>query len=195
MSQFINIILNHIIFIMDFYNDYNSEEEEEEDYSDIVYEPEEPSKTRFTIALCELYNDNIHGPGPEGHYLVNCRYKKLHIDWIMETADFIQNEYDHLHNKKHNLFPNYKKIIEQSNYIKPEIVECIYLQPDGESIAIIKTFWLKIIQRTWRNILIRRKEAFNCRQTMSSIRHREMLGKWPSNCYSFGGLQCMLKKM
>jgi hypothetical protein len=180
-------------------SEYHSDEE---DYTDIVYEPDEPSKTRYTIALCELYNDNIHGTIDsynninnkiQGHYLVNCRYKHLHMDWIMETAEFVQLEYQYLHNKNHNLFPNYSQIIVNENYIKPEIVECIYIE--DHCIAIIKTFWIKIIQRTWRNILKRREEAFKYKKTLTAIRYKEMTGKWPTNCYASGGLIGMLNRV
>lgn len=174
---------------------YESEDESnydnEDSYSDIVYEPEELSTSRFCIALCDLYNDKIHGTtNIQGHYLVNCRYKMLHMDWITETTEFINNEYKLLHSYHHDLFPNYRNIVLQENYIKPEIIECI--DKEGICIAIIKTFWIKIVQRTWKNIFKRRKEAFKYRQTLSSINYYNLTGKWPANCYAYGGLRGML---
>lgn len=172
--------------ISDFDNDDN--------YSDIVYEPEEISSTRFNIVLCELYNDKIHGDGNiQGHYLVNCKYKQLHMDWILETAEFMNHEYQQLDNQYHHiLFPNYKQIVLNDNYIKPEIAECVYIEPDGHCVAIIKTFWLKLIQRTWKNIIKRRKISFNNRLKLSSIYHKELKGNWPINCYPFEQLKGML---
>jgi len=169
-------------------SDYDSDFED--CYSDIVYEPEENNMKRFCIALCDLYNVKIHGPGPLGHYLVNCRYKILHMDWISETSDFIHTEYQVLQSYHHDLHPNYRNIVLQENYIKPEIVECIHI--DGCLVAIIKTFWIKIIQRTWKNILKKRAESLKCRQTLSAILNKEINGKWSKYCYSTGGIQGLL---
>jgi hypothetical protein len=178
----------------DNYFEYNTEydSDSEDNYSDVVYEPEEPSETRFCIALCDLYNVNIHGPGNiNGHYLVNCRYKMLHMDWISETADFIHTEYQVLQSYYHDLHPNYRNIVLRENYIKPEIVECIDIE--GCFIAIIKTFWIKIIQRAWRRVLKKREEAINRRQTLYAIRYKEINGKWPLYCYAEGGIQGLLR--
>lgn len=175
--------------------DSDSEDSDSEDsYTDIIYESEEPSKSRFCIALCDLYNVKIHGVSNiQGHYLVNCRYKILHMDWIYETADFINSEYKVLNSYHHNIFPNYKNIVLRENYVNPEIVECIY--KEELCVAIIKTFWIKIIQRTWRKIIEKREDALKYRQTLSAIKHRELTGKWPSNCYASGGIQGLLTKM
>jgi len=170
-------------------SDYYSESEDS--YSEIVYEPEEPCESRFCIALCDLHNVKIHGPGPLGHYLVNCRYKILHMDWISETADFIRNEYRLLNSYRHELYPNYRNIVLRENYIKPDIVE--YIDKDGCSVAIIKTFWIKIIQRAWQNVLKKREEALNCRRNLSAIYYKEMNGKWPLYCYAVGGIQGLLR--
>jgi len=175
----------------DYDSEYEYDSDSEDNYVDIVYESEEPSKSRFCIALCDLYNVKIHGQSNiQGHYLVNCRYKILHMDWIQETMDFINGEYKVLHSYHHDIFPNYRNIVLQKSYIKPEIVECI--DKDGCCIAIMKTFWIKIIQRTWRNVLKKREGAFKHRQTLSAIRYKEINGKWPINCYSYGGLQGLL---
>ena len=154
--------------------DYDTEDEGT-DYGDIVYEPEEPCKSRFVIALCELHNKRIHGPGPKGHYLVYCRYKELNIDWIGETGDFMNLEYQYLHNLTHDLFPNYRQIVMTPNYVQPEIVECIY--KDDYCIAIKKTFWIKIIQRAWKRVLNKR---LNIKKSLSTLRHRELTGRMPA---------------
>jgi hypothetical protein len=48
-----------------------------------------------------------------------------------------------------NTIRNFAKIICNKNYIKPEIAECIIL-PTGETIAILKTFWIRIIQKVYK---------------------------------------------
>ena len=61
-----------------------------------------------------------------------------------------------LEENPHAVIRNYNNIIANKMYISPQIAECIKL-PTGETIVILKTFWLKIIQRTWKNTLQKRK--------------------------------------
>jgi hypothetical protein len=175
-------------------SEYDSEydSDSQDNYSEIVYEDEEASKTRFCIALCHLYNVKIHGPSDiNGHYLVSCRYKILHMDWIQETTDFMHIEYQVLNSYHHDLFPNYRNIVLQENYIKPEIVE--YFDKNGCCVAIIKTFWIKIIQRAWKKVMKNRQDALKHRQKLFAIRYKEINGKWPIQCYAVGGLIGLLR--
>lgn len=139
-------------------DDYESEYESE--YDSTVYQPEEKAKNRFNISLCELYNPKIHGNVESVvlyHYLVCERYKKIDFNYIRKSIDYMQNKYIHLIKKEHDIFKNYKNIIYNEKYIQPEITECIYLDT-GHCIAIKKTFWLRVIQRSWKNIIKKRKE-------------------------------------
>ena len=136
-------------------SDNDSDYDEENEY--IFYEPEEESLTRYNISICELYNKYIHGNANTEvlyHYLVHSRYKKLDMEIIGDICNHINTKYQYLDNQGHNIFRNYREIITNQNYVKPEITECIYLDTE-HCIAIIKTFWIKIIQRTWKNILKR----------------------------------------
>lgn len=56
---------------------------------------------------------------------------------------------------KHPFIRNYRQIVLRPGYIQPEIAECIIL-PSGESVAILKTFWIRIIQRAWRRVVLER---------------------------------------
>ena len=81
----------------------------------------------------------------------------LNVEHITETIELMKLEYINLPNKSHDIFRNYSEIIRNENYIKPEIIECIYLDT-GHCIAIKKTFLIRIIQRSWRNILKKREQ-------------------------------------
>ena len=60
-------------------------------------------------------------------------------------------------NRAHTIVRNYTSIISSPNYFCPQIAQCIVL-PTQETIAIIKTIWIKIIQRTWKKIFLQRKK-------------------------------------
>lgn len=178
------------------YTDSENESEYDEEISNTIYEPEEESLTRFNISLCELYNKNVHGNVNSEvlyHYLVFFRYKIFNMEHIKETIENINSEYLNLSNKSHDIFRNYSQIIRNENYIKPEIIECIYLDT-GHCIAIKKTFWIKLIQRSWRNIFKKREQIIKIRSHPNSLRQREITGKWPESCRIYPSVKGMLIK-
>ena len=85
-------------------------------------------------------------------------------------------------------------IITRKNYIKPEITECIYLNT-GHCVAILKTHWIRLIQKKWKNIIKERKTIIKKRCTVKSLRHREITGKWPDDCLFYPQLQGMLSNL
>jgi hypothetical protein len=111
---------------------------------------------------------------------------------IINSMKFYNNEYNSLRiNKPHSLIRNYHNIISKVDYIKPQIAECINL-PTLETIAIIKTIWIKIIQRKWKYIYKKRHDIYNLRKTPNNLLTRQITGKWPSNCNYLPGLRGML---
>ena len=173
-------------------NEYENEEEEEEDN---VYDPEENSRTRFTIVICELYNKKIHGlpdiqSDVASHYLVLNRFKRLRIPFIQDIVSYMNAHYLCLPDKSHDIFRNYKYMI-YHEYIKPQIAECVYLQ-DQSCVAILKTFWIKWIQRKWKNICKERKQCMEKRCTLHAMRYKELHGTWPDYCMHYPLLKGML---
>ena len=183
-------------------NETDNETDSDSDYDSeddnlYIYGPEEQSITKYSISLCELYNNRIHGPVNSSvlyHYLVCYRFKNLNIKYINDIAESIKNEYKFLHNKNHNIYRNYRNIINNENYIKPEITECIYLNT-GHFIAIKKTIWIKLIQRTWKTVLKKREIIIKKRCHIKAILHREIKGTWPKDCCNYPGLKGMLSKL
>ena len=173
----------------------------EEDDDSVTYDTEEKSPTCYNIILCELYNERIHGVTNnaiiKSSYLVYCRFKKLDMEYIEDYIDDFNAHYLHLANNNdatvtnHSVFRNYKNIILKQPYIKPEIAECIYLE-NQECLAVLKTHWLKLIQRTWKNIIKKRKRVLQKRMDLNSLKQREITGKWPPDCFIYPGIKGML---
>jgi len=157
-------------------------------------------KSNYYIGICELHNELIHGfdesssPTIKGHYLLmqkfstyqkflNHAYDDIEDDVSDNTdnsniIDLYQYKYLVLFRytpfmqKSHEFIRNYHTIIQSLNYIQPHIVECVYLpEPGGECIAIIKTFWLKIVQRTWKRIY---KQRMAILKSIPFLRSREI---------------------
>jgi hypothetical protein len=149
------------------------ETDDESEIDESIYEAEEPSLTKYNIVLCELYNKEYHGyiDGEiNNHYLSLFRFKKYDDNCINNI-------------RNHNTRP-----------FRLEIAECLYL-PSYHCVSILKTHWLKLIQRTWKKIYRYRKQIILIRSHPNSLKYREINGKWPDNCSIYPTLKGMLTKL
>lgn len=186
------------------FNQYNSDNNSDDEYSDSdsddeilipLYDHDETCKTRFCIAFCELYNKKRHGNDSNSNSNLNSYvtllrakyYPNYNFDNLYICADAYNKMYK-LNCKlltPHSYIRNYKNIINSSNinYIKPEIAECIVL-PSGLRVSIIKTIWLRLIQRKWKRIYRERQEFIRKICRYSALKEREYTGRWPANLLS-----------
>ena len=167
---------------------------------------------KFNLILCEIHCPFIHGktdssdPNIETHYLVFDKYNPYtylsysvdNFDSIYYTIDmntdieFLSNKYNAEYLEiEHPTIRNYTNIIYRQNYIKAEIAQCIML-PTHEEIAILKTFWLRIIQRKWKKIVAERQQIILRRIYPDALHFRRVYGKWPECCNYLPGLKGML---
>ena len=121
---------------------------------------------------------------------------KIKESVFYNTSFFLKmykSKYTNLNNnmKTHSIIRNYKQIIAQQNYIQLHIAKVIYLS-GSECVAILKTFWIKIIQRTWKKIYIKRCTVIALRKLPISLFYRETYGKWSDNCLYLPSLQGLL---
>jgi hypothetical protein len=147
------------------------ETDDETETNGPIYDPEEESLTKYNIVLCEQYDGNKHGivnGEINNHLLTIARFKKLDMDYINFVSQFT---------------PGYL-----------EIAECLYL-PSGHCVSIIKTHWLKLIQRIWRKIHRLRKHTILMRSHPNALKYREIYGMWPNNCINYPSLRGMLSNL
>jgi hypothetical protein len=92
---------------------------------------------------------------------------------------------------KHEFIKNYKNIILNESFLNAEIGEIHYLKGD-ECVCVIKTFWLKLIQRAWKKIYKNRKIILQKRHRPASLMYRQITGKWPDDCNYMPSIRGML---
>jgi hypothetical protein len=70
---------------------------------------------------------------------------------------------------------------------KIEIMKLVVLEDKTYSV-ILKTHWIRLIQRHWRSVLKKRKEIIRGRMKPASLLWREVTGKFPRGLNIFPGL-------
>lgn len=154
------------------------------------------------VVICELFNGKIHGVDEnssqdiEGHYLVIDKIQPQELKTDRELYRFIKQRnlwYKRIPDNmlNHVVICNYKDIVRSKRHLCPEIAKCIDL-PGNECVAILKTFWIRIIQRTWKKIYKQRQYVIKKRLHVQSLIHREKTGCWPVVCAHVPSLQGML---
>jgi hypothetical protein len=180
------------------------------------------NSSKFNLVLCELFNRNIHGSSSstieeiDGHYLLISKFDgktnrllETETDYNSETdydsdeselstindfVEFYNEYYNDGELEPHNILRNYQNIIARLDYIKPEIAECIELESQY-SVTIIKTIWIKLIQRKWKKIYAERKNVIRQRAQFASLRTRELTGKWPQHCLYLPSIRGILRDL
>lgn len=192
MQQYNNDSLDNESDSSDYDSDYDSDY-----YEELIYDYDENSATKYNIVLCELYNSKLHGKtnnnDVNNYYLLINRIKKLDMNFINSLTKTLNKDYIERQQQiiPHKFIKNYENIITTPNYIKPEIGEIIHL-PCGHTVCIIKTLWIKLIQRAWRKVYNIRTQMFKMRCQVQSLKYREVTGRWPENCRYFPTLQGLL---
>jgi hypothetical protein len=147
---------------------------------------------KFELALCELFHPKIHGIPETSEICVLSHYLLLlSFSPPTETQTWTQiwNEIKActlLHQKKylalggaflenHDVFQNYSHMTLQKNIpsvVCPHIVQRVQM---GEYVvAVIKTFWIRWIQRVWKRVFRERRAWV---QRLSFLKARENQGK------------------
>jgi len=123
--------------------------------------------------------------------ILNNLENEIELYNINDTIETYKNYYRILFRQfcKHKFIRNYYKIIK--HYIKPQIGLIIEL-PSHERIVIIKTFWIKIIQRTWKNIYKKRILIINKRKHIHNINYKRLNGIWTKGLNNIPSLKGML---
>jgi len=139
---------------------------------------------KHILAVCELIHPHIHGTSMKwnGHFL---------ITWLISKDDFETNSYkeqlDTINYRfyeerggypPHPTIRTYWRQVLAKHYHNLQIVQSIQLET-GEWVAIMKTCWLRIFQRRWKNILAERKRARE--MAAKYVYYRSIHVKWPSS--------------
>ena len=159
------------------------------------------------LLIPEIYNKYFHGktfdsdPNIDGQILVLQTFNIHRDSSIFDFFKYTNNLckfYKNYYKKKfceiyspHILLRNYNNIIKHPSYLNLQIGQIYYLK-GNECVCIIKTIWLKLVQRAWKKIYKIRKELKQLRCRPDSIMYRQLTCKWPQNCNYMPSIRGML---
>jgi hypothetical protein len=166
---------------------YETDEEYETDesYSDDLYIDDddlEDDSSKVSIVIPELYMRFRYGNNPylKSHIMVLYRFKYNNSAKFFKYLEKIASFHRHimwrraartLYNKGYSINKIYTNISCKHNIsYQVHLAQCIRL-PTGETVCVIKTFWLKIIQRTWKKVFKERQRV------LKNIYLRQIRGK------------------
>ena len=148
--------------------------------------------TDYSIAICEIFNKNIHGYSEESTQDMENRLLASYTftnDEFMDKREWLpilanmRMAYSQYSGgmKSHSSIRNYKQIVENPDYYKLDIVKIEEL-PGGETSAVIKTGGIKQIQKRWKKHLKHKRLVIQKRYRPENLRYREINGRWPADC-------------
>lgn len=160
---------------------------------------------KFKLAIVELYSPYRHGFHNEkskhhvyGHHIINysidvnefynelptlttdMKYTNI---MAIKSLDIIKYEMN-ITTLNHPIIQNYENIINNPKQYEIQIIEPVMVSVgdtdfDNYSAAIIKTHWLRLIQRKWREI---RKKRIANMSRLQNLQQREITGSFPNDC-------------
>jgi hypothetical protein len=168
------------------YNSYHYDNANNDNYDDSYDEDASDDSELDIMAIQEIadYMDD---------YPVSAEHDKYILGWtnpcevsnhllVCESIN-IEIFYKHTYKNIVDYFYNYS-YIEPDNYPRLDIIK-VQVTQDGEyqlSTAIVKTYWICIIQRFWKKIYRERMRVLSLRKNLNTMRTIELTGKYPKQC-------------
>ena len=126
------------------------------------------------LAYCEIYNPNLHGVlnSSTNRDIIYGSYL-LYLE--VPTEDFYNNDYI-IDISEQYPRPQHPFIRNWENTIKPYSLQIVKKFEYGDyELCIIKTCWLKILQRKWKNYYNSMLAKF---KNPKNLMKRQITGKW-----------------
>jgi hypothetical protein len=159
---------------------------------------------RFNMVVASLHHPTYgfdpaeSSPGVRGHFL--CIHKSTNTmpkerKLVHQMSRILRTQMRILNETGSDIWPegvgarNFYSAMDR--LARPQIGETMIL-PGDEMVVILKTVWIRLLQRTWKKICANRSEILRKRSDPRSIQERERSGAWPIDCRDLPGLRGMM---
>jgi len=177
-------------------SEYPSSDSDSEDSQSIEINDSMESDTEYDSETEEMIDriyfheeDFLDSEKEDKHYYIGNSWvsqDKLYILYAnaVTPTTFFRFDINHVKSYLHDysIFPTNSNI---------DIMK-LFILDDHTYTVIIKTYWLKIIQRHWKKVYSQRKYCISRRRQIKTMMYVERNGMYPYDCHSMPGLQGML---
>lgn len=170
------MVENEIVSILDemyeFEEEYDLQEKEDEQYFIGIY-------------IC-MKDVHIHISN-----VVNSDSNRLFLGMSVSAKLFFRYEYKYV---QRYLCSAIQYCPYARNYHLKVSIMKLNITPDGLCLVIVKTYWLKIIQRHWKNVMKRRKEIIQHKMNFKYLNDRELGSQSRENIPKLQGMLYIYSK-
>ena len=177
-------------------SEYPSSDSDSEDSQSIEINDSMESDTEYDSETEEMIDriyfheeDFLDSEKEDKHYYIGNSWvsqDKLYILYAnaVTPTTFFRFDINHVKSYLHDysIFPTNSNI---------DIMK-LFILDDHTYTVVIKTYWLKIIQRHWKKVYSQRKYCISRRRQIKTMMYVERNGMYPYDCHSMPGLQGML---
>lgn len=187
-----------------YYSHYISESDENDTIIDDTDDDDESeysieSNTSFQyISQQDHYINRIINEEESEHYCYEKENNHYYIGIPMDInedyyllANSVSSKTFLKYSHKHILYYLWSHCVIQNYHARIEILK-LKIHSDTTYYVIIKTFWIRIVQRRWKTIFKQRKEIIQKQKKMFSLYHRELKGRFPQGANYLPGIKGML---
>lgn len=167
---------------------YDSDNESLSSYTSTI------NHSKYILGMCDLYHPVLHGDIIDGKEEILSRFlymtdtdlesSEQMISLRMSNLRAITNNNGGVNCLNHPIVRNYQKLTYHNYHMAPQIIE-ICDGPYDYTTAIIKTHFIRLLQRKWKKICAERKRVIALRKHPKSIQYRTIHGRWPANCSKY----------
>jgi hypothetical protein len=154
------------------------------------------SLNKYELAICDFHIDYLYGKDETSSKNIEQFHRVI---YTIDKNEFYNNNYVNQIYLLNNIYchllengriipqnnnstiRNISKILSQPNRIKVDIIEYHELE-ELESVAVLKTFWLRILQRKWKKYYKTLQSKINMAKKFHNIQYRTIHGRFPAIC-------------
>jgi len=143
--------------------------------------------SRYQLSVVNKFNENLYGELPDNVKIINNHF----INETNVTLNEFINEIKDIRKYENNI----KNGIIEKYYTNEDILNSLlnvlnsrylfglqiiqHIEINDYYLAVIKTHWIRLIQKRWKNVF---KQRRNAKKNLFNLRHREIYGKFPDSC-------------
>jgi hypothetical protein len=184
------------------FNDYDDDTESTDDSSfvetdqetisddeDEIIVEEEEFEPEYLNAIYVAETDHIYGDRENDRYYIGCCRMTGQGYYLLNNSVSVNTFFQFPFSQ----ITHYFEYMYFNSVIRPNIhVMKLKILADGTFSVIIKTHWLRLIQRRWKKIYAERMNIIHRRMSIESIKVFEMTGKFPLGMNYLPTIQGML---